>query len=803
MTPERMQRIYELFEQAVRLPADQRAGFLRRVCGDDAALRVEVESLLVHDSLCEARAASEVADSGSADADAMLTGSADGGDGTHSEPPQIPGYKIIRELGRGGMGIVYQAIDQHLDCMVAIKTVTGSFENSDLLLQQEAKLAAQLRHPNIVSIHAFVDSCDPPCFIMEWVDGVPLDVASAGLDAREIARLMLKVVRAVAYAHNKGVVHRDLKPGNILVDRHGEPRLLDFGLARSAVRRGDSTLLPGIKGTPCFMAPEQFLAPFAVGPAADIYALGLILYRLLTGALPPEPTSPADIGQWARRQLPLPRELDPGIPEPLQRICLKACEPEPRERYHSAAELARDLERFLDGREVRARPRRYAQLLGERVRGHLQALRDWVGDRLITQREADALEDRYLRLLRTESLWVPGARRLRAGAVILQAGGWLVVLSTILWASFYWNDLTRAQRVLAVGFPTVIINAAAVVLWRRFSELVGLIFSVIGALLIPLFLLVLFSEFGILATRASDTFELLTEAYFTNRQLAAAFWISAVYVGLLTWRKAYGAFAALFCLMCVLSVAASLLLIGMKDWLTRELYATTAAAFSPVPVVAYLVARWLDRPRREQLSVPFYAVAGVGFLVIIATLAHDAPKTWLRLTPPEDASLVNPLNVCRELLFVCAGLTCFLLALIHDRSTTRLRRLWAALYFRVVPPCCLIPVDLLGNEPLWSLGTLGNAELRPLEFGVPALCILAMVLGTRLQLRWFTYYGLLHLAVFTFRITQRHFADYLSWPVAVLIVGAVAMIVGLWLEHRRLVSLEDRAAEAREGWPRR
>lgn len=523
MTPKRTQQAYELFEQALRRSPDDRPAFLLEACGNDAELRSEIESLLEHDQ----RSAAGFMESSDRTGGAFLAPTQPPRHANDSTPPrdqqpEIEGYEVICKLGHGGMGVVYQARDTRLDRMVAIKTILGEFQSKDRLelLRREARLAARLRHPNIVAVHALVDACDPPCIVMEWVDGVPLDAVARRLNLRDSVKLVVKVARAAAYAHEMGVVHRDLKPGNILVDRTGEPRLLDFGLARAMLRQDEASSCAGMKGTPQFMAPEQFLAPADVGPAADIYALGLVLYVMLTGIAPPAPDSAKDVSDWANRMLPLPREVNPDIPEPLQRICLTACEQKEADRYPTAGHMADDLERYLGGRSVRARPTRYAQLLEDRVRSHVEAIAHWEADNLITRREADSLEDRYVGLLRPESLWAPGARRLLPSAILIQVGGWFVVLSTILWETFYWNDLSSAQRILAIGIPTVIINGAALVLWKRFSQLVALIFTVLGTLLIPLFALVLLSEFEILATRAVDDarYEFLPADSFSNRQ---------------------------------------------------------------------------------------------------------------------------------------------------------------------------------------------------------------------------------------------------------------------------------------------
>jgi|GEM_PF-1287400 len=809
MTVDRWNRVQELFEQALKLPQEERAAFLSEACDDDAELKADVELLLERDEqpggdfmrrseLSQTRVRDDSGTRLAGEASPDRRNTSDSPDQLDSKkipagPPSIDGYEIIREVGRGGMGIVYEARNTALDRVCAIKTIIGQQHSPKQLemLRREAQLAAVLRHPNIVAIHDFAAKADPPCIIMEWIDGISLDQVAGQLDFDAKAKLCLKLARAVAYAHGKGVIHRDLKPGNVLVDRFGEPRILDFGLARLATRWDNVSSGKHIKGTPLYMAPEQFLRPAEVGSEADVYAIGLILFTLLTDTSPPRPESNQSWEEWAAREIPLPRELNANVPEALQRICLKACEFHEHDRYKSAGQLAADLERFLDRREVKARPKRYSTLLRERVSEHVESLTRWEADRLISQRETDSLQAKYFTLLRTESSWLPDARLLRPGTMLIQGGGWLVVLSAILWVAFYWNDLSSAERVLAIGFPTMLINVGAYTLWRRRSRLVALIFTVVGALLLPLFALVVLSEAGILTGRRPD-YELLPSELFTNRQLAAVFWGMAFYAAALAWHKRYASLATVFVFMLTLAFTATLLLLGLMEWLMEERFATVGAVFLPLVVIAYVMARLLDSPRCEQLAVPFYTLAALGFAATTATLAYDAPRSWLDLEEPNASGEVNALFVTRELFFVTCSAIYFLLAFRHDQSVTRLRRLWGRLYFRIVPPCCVIPLDLLGDEPMWSLGEIGAKELYAPELLVPMICVLLIAGGTRLQLRWFMYYGLLHLAIFLVWMTGNHFQDYLSWPAIIVGFGALAMAAGLILEYRRLSQQTDK-----------
>jgi WD40 repeat protein len=283
----------------------------------------------------------------------------------HAAPqplPEVPGYLVLGELGRGAMGVVYKARQIGLDRVVALKMVlAGTHASPEQLVRflQEAELVAQLAHPNIVAVHQVGVHGDSPYLALEFVDGPSLAHKCAGTPQppREAARLVEVLAAAVHEAHQHGIVHRDLKPGNVLLTSAGVPKIADFGLAKRA--QGDSHLTQTgvVLGTPSYMAPEQATPRNkAVGPAADVYALGAILYELLTGR-PPFQGETA----WDTMQLVVscavvpPRRFQPKVPRDLEAICLKCLEKERARRYISARALADDLCRFLNGEPVRAR----------------------------------------------------------------------------------------------------------------------------------------------------------------------------------------------------------------------------------------------------------------------------------------------------------------------------------------------------------------------------------------------------------------------------------------------------------------
>ncbi len=276
----------------------------------------------------------------------------------------IAEHEILDEIARGGMGVVYQAREPHSGRIVALKCVLAYQGDSDHVLarfRREAETAARLDHPNIVPIYQVGETADGfPYYTMKYAAAGSLLQARHPLlqHPRQSAALMVKVARAVHHAHEKGVLHRDLKPGNILLDSHGEPLVSDFGLARCEVVSSYLTRSLASFGTPGYIAPEQADGPSAqLTPAADIYSLGAILFELLTGRAPFAGNNAfAVMKQSAEEPAPKVRSLAPHVDRDLEIICARCLEREPTDRYQSAAGLADDLQNWLDDQPIAARP---------------------------------------------------------------------------------------------------------------------------------------------------------------------------------------------------------------------------------------------------------------------------------------------------------------------------------------------------------------------------------------------------------------------------------------------------------------
>jgi serine/threonine-protein kinase len=330
-------------------------------------------------------------------------------------PDSFGDFEMLHELGRGGMGVVYLARQKSLDRLVALKMILHgpmSSESDRARFRAEAGAAAKLVHPNIVTVHEVGELQGRPYFCMQYVDGETLArrLTRGPILPREAAQLVAAIARGIDHAHRQGIVHRDVKPSNVLLEYeleaisekgHVEPitgekiagssttsiasylhsfaaKISDFGLAKQADTK--LTTSGAIIGTPSYMAPEQAAGRKDVGPSADVYSLGAVLYECLTGRPPFQAANPIDTIMMVLEQEPVaPRLLNAGVPRELEAIALKCLEKSPRRRYTSAAELAQDLEAYLTGELISATPSGFGYYLDRifRETHHAEVLENW------------------------------------------------------------------------------------------------------------------------------------------------------------------------------------------------------------------------------------------------------------------------------------------------------------------------------------------------------------------------------------------------------------------------------------------
>lgn len=370
----------------------QLAAILERLTDSSPAARPSLEELLVESPhlanelrelwgtvmVVEALAQKSYADATASDSPPAIPEA--------TPPPRLGDFELLEEIGRGGMGVVYRARQLSLDREVALKLMLHGSQASSAdrtRFQAEVSAAAQLEHPNIVPIYEVGSDQGWQYFGMKLIEGQTLSqrIAAGSMAEREAVELTRDLARAVQYAHDQGVIHRDLKPANILIDASGDPHLSDFGLAKRVSAGASLTQTGAILGTPSYMAPEQASGGRGeVGPLSDVYSLGAMLYAMLTSQPPYQGASPVDTLLMVLEQdLMPPRMLNRRVSSDLEMIVLRCLQKPSELRYNSAAELADDLEAYLNGESILARSGRLADVVARvfRETHHATVLENW------------------------------------------------------------------------------------------------------------------------------------------------------------------------------------------------------------------------------------------------------------------------------------------------------------------------------------------------------------------------------------------------------------------------------------------
>jgi serine/threonine protein kinase len=531
--------------------------------------------------------------------------------------PRLPGFHLERKLGEGSLGVVYAAHDEKLGRQVALKVLRRQAgEPVRRRVLDEARKTAALADPAIVTVFSVLDETEPPAIVMELVDGYPLDRFAEHLNFEQKARLLREVARGLAVAHEHGLVHRDLKPDNILVGPDMRPRILDFGLALSLEEASHRER--GFEGTPLYASPEQVRSR-PLTTASDVFSLGSLMFKVLAG-------QPAFSGESVNQVFeaiattapPFLREVAVGVPEDLQAICLACLAWNPADRP-SASEVAVELGRYLLGEPVRLRPKLYDDLLRQSISQYSTQARAWESQSIISREERDALEVVHRRLLADEDHWIIDARRITLLQTILSVATWLVVVAGVLTVWMLRNDLGPFWRwAVPTGFTATLFAAGLAA--RRARESVAEATFLAGATLaIAPTVLSWLAELRLMAIPPEGVTQLF-EGTFTNQQVLVSSLAALMASGFSWWRLKMTGFAWTTAALTAASYVSVLLLF---DWLkqkpeTQALWCLPLAALEAPSLI-------MERNGRVRWTLPFHLVALVALVGSLDIMAAQGP----------------------------------------------------------------------------------------------------------------------------------------------------------------------------------
>ena len=670
-------RVEQVFDAAVGIArGPERESFLARACGADAALRGEVDSLLGAHGDCglfletgptlrmdagsgagraSASGTSTAAWSDAVDHAAAYLEREPGGPSLNSyleglpeevrgevrerieaagvrssassmarttasaeEPfPKISGFTLRRVVGRGGLGTVYEAWDEKLQRGVALKVLraqAGAELRSRIL--NEARRAAGVRDAGIVTIYSVLDDTDPPAIVMELVNGFALDQFCQNLAFPQKAQILREVARALSVAHAQGLIHRDLKPDNVLIGPELKPKVLDFGLAipLEEVRGG----LGYFEGSPLYASPEQ-AAGKPLTSASDIFSFGSVMFKVLTGRPPfPGQTVEEVLRALATTRPPFLRDVAMGTPEDLQAICLACLSWEPANRP-KAADLVVELGRYLAGEPVHLRPQLYDDILRQRISAYSTEVGTWESQSMISGDERDALQVLHRQILADEDHWIINPRRLTPAQLGLYAGAWLVVVAAVLTVWLLRDDMGPPWRWLVPWTGTVSLLGLGWMAERRREALASASFLAAAALSIAPSVLAGLAECRALAMPVEGVKQLFGVTFTNQQVLAAAFTALLMSVmGLVRLRMTGFAWTT-----AVLGTASYLSLLLQFDWLSQN---PEIQALWCLPLaVTERIALAFERSGRVRWTTPFHLVALIALVGGLDIMASEGP----------------------------------------------------------------------------------------------------------------------------------------------------------------------------------
>jgi serine/threonine protein kinase/class 3 adenylate cyclase len=706
---------------------------------------------------------------------------------------ELAGYRPLERLGEGAFGVVYKAEQQGSGKLVAVKVLSPALgENSSTRIRfsQELDRLRKVNAPGVVKVLDERLDHQPPFFVMELIEGTTLQEALLDAEPERIAQVFREICVTLDRAHYAGIVHGDIKPGNILVQADGTPVLLDFGMTMmqgepQSGRMPVSTLL----NTPTCVAPEQIRGGVA-RPESDVYSLGILLFKVLTGCEPFPGDSVHEVIQGhLQSDPPMPATLRPDVPDNLQRICLKAIEKKPEERYAGIFAMADDLARVIREETVRTRPSYYDNALFHRVQQHAGQVRAWLRQGLLNPEEHNRLLSAYEGLQRRGLPAVMEGRHHRLWPTLVYLGGWAVINGAVLWLIQHWAELSRGGRLLLGSVPALTAFALAAGLWRLERFRLTFVALIVGVVAVPLLVGVWLHEFEIAAAVAESQlpYELFHDTVgsvaFTNVQLffttLSALLVAAV-VMQFTRTTTHSAQAMI---ALIAFYGACLLWWDLRPDVEAQRWATLAFKHVPLLAILALVAWWLVQDPDGMYQVSPWVWAGVLLSIGIAhAVGWYGLQEWEQFEEPLRPALSG---------LLLAGLGALLVAVGQLTRVGLRHRCRGATWLLIVTGLVTVLAGLwhAGQPEVWAEGwwrvTIFGAAVPLAHLVLPLVSLTMALLACRFQMLSFLLVGLAGFAVSMQMLGHTYFGATAGWPKFMMIVGAVGLVVALVVELYR------------------
>jgi serine/threonine protein kinase len=698
-------------------------------------------------------------------------------------------YHVIRKVGQGGFGEVFQVIDTVLDRTVAVKFLNKSCatESMDEERWREARLMSRLNHPNIAQVYHIGEQEGVRFIMMEWVDGLPLTEVWRDMALQQKLAVFLQVAETISVAHKRNIIHRDIKPSNILVNTAGQVKVLDFGIAldESALR---SIKEDKYRGTPAYSAPEQITVPVKISTATDVFALGVLLYQLLTDTLPYPQTNPDELFDAIKTQYPaLPSAIQEEVPIPLQNICLKALEKNPHRRYPNAHSLSNEINRYLRGEKVWSRPSFLTDKIQQELFYHRQKLKVWQDNDLLTQREVDKLENIYTRVISPPDPSIIESRKLSFSQVCLYLGGWITVIGSFVLFYNAWEHVPKFWRPVPAVMATALMVTFGVRLWRRKESRLAVGFLATANLLIPITILLTLGQWQILTFAyypwGQESIPVILEnagSYLIvgNVQLYISSWCWLAF-SLIILRLTRSSIFVLFSIIAFFVLLTTCYLIaGMLNVDEETIWAIDiiAGRYLFPSIALFIFGVILDHRRYIHYAWSF-CIIGLAVIIIsmsVIAVSNNTLFGWVLHKPKFLNDQENQL-----LSLVCNGIVYLVLAGICRLQGTRLQRtLSQALNW-------LGPLHILATMRI--LDDIAGSSARELIYRILLpMASFAFVFGSvARQMKSFFFSGLAGIAAAVHKLTSEYFKDYFAWPVSLIITGITWMFVSWWVPRRK------------------